>query len=81
MFSQHAAVWCCPTKNRLLKASVWPVARYGSGGWTFYHKESQRHESMHLRRPLREILSELWMSKRTKEWFSKEKWKGAHLLQ
>ena len=55
------------TKMRLMKALVWPVARYGSESWKLRKHEETRLEAFEMK-GLRKILRVSWTEKKPNEW-------------
>ena len=56
-----------PTKIRLLKALVWPVATYGCESWTLKKNKVIRLDAFEMK-GLRKILRVSWTAKKTNEW-------------
>ena len=59
-----------PTKIRLLKALVWPVAVYGCESWTLKKDDEARINAFEMR-CLRQVLRVSWTAKNTNEWVLK----------
>ena len=59
-----------PTKIRLLKALVWPVATYGCESWTLNKDDETRINAFEMR-CLRQVLRVSWTAKKTNEWVLK----------
>ena len=59
-----------PTKIRLLKALVWPVATYGCESWTLKKTDEAKINAFEMK-CLRQVLRVSWMAKKTNEWVLK----------
>jgi hypothetical protein len=56
-----------PTKIRLMRTLVWPVATYGCESWTIKKREEERIEAFEMK-GLRQILRVSWRERKTNEW-------------
>jgi len=68
-----------PTKIRLLKALVWPVATYGCESWTLRKNKVTRLDAFEMK-GLRKILRVSWTAKKTNEWVLNKAWVERELL-
>ena len=56
-----------PTKIRLVKALVWPVAMYGCESWTLRKPDEAKINAFEMK-CLRQVLRVSWTAKKTNEW-------------
>ena len=56
-----------PTKIRLLKALVWPVAMHGCESWTLRKPDEAKINTFEMK-CLRQVLRVSWTAKKTNEW-------------
>ena len=69
-----------PTKIRLWKALVWPVATYGCESWTLKKSDEDRVRAFEMK-GLRRILRVSWTERKTNEWVLEKACASRELLE